>query len=136
MHDVTLFYRSFNVATLLYFLSHSNDMTSWLSSLAENVSCNVAPFFYHHSGDTTSCICYQTGNFTVWWYNILYLLSDRQLSLISKENVLCHIMLDKTEILLKVALSTINQTNESRLCYIKKLKHNIFLNELIYMIRC
>ena len=37
--------------------SHSNDMTSWQSNSAENVSCNVAPFSYHHR---------------VWWYNILH----------------------------------------------------------------
>jgi hypothetical protein len=40
--------RSFNDATLLCFLSHSNDMTSWQNISAENVSCNVASFFYHH----------------------------------------------------------------------------------------
>ena len=52
------FYRSFTNARLLWFVSHSNDMTSCQSSWAENVSCNVAPFFYHIT--------------TVWWYNILY----------------------------------------------------------------
>ena len=62
-------YRSFNDAALLHFLSHSNDMTSWQSSSAENVSCNVAPFFYHHS------------------VVIQHLVSDKQLSLISKENL-------------------------------------------------
>jgi hypothetical protein len=45
-----------------------NDM-SCQSSLAENVSCNVAPFFYHHS------------------VVIQHLVSDKLLSLISKENV-------------------------------------------------
>jgi hypothetical protein len=40
---------SFTNVTLLCFVLHSNDMTSWQSSSAENVSCNVAPFFYHHS---------------------------------------------------------------------------------------
>jgi hypothetical protein len=70
VHDVTLFCRSFNDAMLLCFLSHCNDMTSWLSSSAENVSCNVAPFFYHQCGDTTSCI--------------RHFVSDRWLSLISK----------------------------------------------------
>jgi hypothetical protein len=61
---------SCNDATLLCFLSHSNDMTSWLSSsTTENVLCNVAPFFYHHS------------------VVIQHLLSDRRFSLISKENI-------------------------------------------------
>ena len=71
VHDVTLFFPFFHQChRLLCFVSHSNDMTSCQSSLAENVSCNVAPFFYR---DTTSCI--------------RHLLSDRLLSLISKENV-------------------------------------------------
>ena len=76
VQDVTLlsFCRSFNDATLLCFLSHSNDMTSWLNSSAENVSCNIAAFLYNHSVViTTSCI--------------RHLVSDRRLSLISKENV-------------------------------------------------
>ena len=54
---------------LMCFLPHSNDMTSWQSSSAEKVSCNVAPFFYHHS------------------VVIQHLVSDRLLSLISKENM-------------------------------------------------
>ena len=41
VHDVTLFCRSFTNVRLVCFVSHSNDMTSWLSNLAENVSCNV-----------------------------------------------------------------------------------------------
>jgi hypothetical protein len=41
VHDVTLFCRSFTSVRLVCFVSHSNDMTSWLSNLAENVSCNV-----------------------------------------------------------------------------------------------
>jgi len=49
--------------------SHSNDMTLWKNSSAENVPCNVAPFFYHHS------------------VVIQHLVSDRLFSLISKENV-------------------------------------------------
>ena len=53
--------RSFTNVGLLYFVSHSNGVTSCQSSSAENVSCNVAPFFYHHS---------------VWWYNILYQTGD------------------------------------------------------------
>ena len=52
----SLFFRSFTNVGLLYFVSHSNGMTSCQISSAENVSCNVAPFFYP----------------TVWWYNILY----------------------------------------------------------------
>ena len=69
------FFRSFTNARLRCFVSHSNDMTSCQSSSAENVSCNVTPFFYHHSvcGDTPSCI--------------MHIVSDRLLSLISKENV-------------------------------------------------
>jgi hypothetical protein len=62
-------FRSFINARLLCFVSHSNDMTSCQSSSAENVSCNVAPFFYHHS------------------VVIQHLVSDRRLSLISKENI-------------------------------------------------
>jgi hypothetical protein len=34
---------------LLYLVIYSNGMTSCQSSSAENVSCNVVPFFYHHS---------------------------------------------------------------------------------------
>jgi hypothetical protein len=41
VYDVTLFCRSFTIVRLVCFVSHSNDMTSWLSSLADNVSCNV-----------------------------------------------------------------------------------------------
>ena len=63
------FFRSFTNVRLLCFVSHSNDMTSCQSSSIENVSCNVAPFFYHHS------------------VVIQHLVSDRRLSLISKENV-------------------------------------------------
>ena len=63
------FFRSFTNAMLLCFVSHSNDMTSCQSSSAENVSCNVASFLYHHS------------------VVIQHLVSDRRLSLISKENV-------------------------------------------------
>ena len=67
------FFRSFTNARLMCFVSHSNDVTSCQSSSAENVLCNVAPFFYHQCGDTTSCI--------------RHLVSDRLLSLMSKENV-------------------------------------------------
>jgi hypothetical protein len=49
------FFHSFTNVRLLCFVSHSNGMTSCQSSSAENVSCNVAPFFYHHSV-VTSCI--------------------------------------------------------------------------------
>jgi hypothetical protein len=41
VHDVTLFCRSFTNVRLVCFVSYSNDMTSWLSNLAENVSCNI-----------------------------------------------------------------------------------------------
>ena len=51
------------------FFPHSNDMTSWQNSSAEKISCNVAPLFYHYS------------------VVIQYLVSDRLLSLISKENI-------------------------------------------------
>ena len=68
------FFRSFTKVKLVCFVSHSNDMMSYQSSSAENVSCNIAPFFYHHSvDDTTSCI--------------KHLVSKRRLSLISKEGV-------------------------------------------------
>ena len=50
------FFRSFVNVGLVFFVSHSNDMTSCQSSSAVNVSCNVAPFYYHQCGDTTSCI--------------------------------------------------------------------------------
>ena len=63
MHDVTLFF-SFIHVKLLCFVSHSNDMMSYQSSSAENVSCNVAPFFHHHS------------------VVIQHLVSERRLSLI------------------------------------------------------
>ena len=48
------------------FRPHSNTMTSWTSSLAENVSCNFAAFFYHHSvviHHRASDTFYQTGYF-------------------------------------------------------------------------
>jgi hypothetical protein len=51
------------------FSLHSNEMTSWQSSSAEKMSCNIVPFFYHHS------------------VVIQHLVSDMRLSLISKENV-------------------------------------------------
>jgi hypothetical protein len=62
-------FRSFTNARIVCFVSHSNDMTSSQSSSAENVSCNITPFFYHHS------------------VVMQHLVSDRLLSLISKENV-------------------------------------------------
>jgi hypothetical protein len=43
------FYCFVNVAHIYMFTPHSNDMTSCQSSSAENISCNVALFFYHHS---------------------------------------------------------------------------------------
>ena len=57
------------VAYIDVFFPHSNNMTSWKNSSAEKISCNVAPFFYHHS------------------VVIQHLVSDRLLSLNSKENV-------------------------------------------------
>jgi len=67
-------------------------MTLCQSSSAENVSCNVAPVFLSpQCGDTTSCI--------------RHLVSDRLLSLLSKESV------HNAEILLKVALKTITPYN-------------------------
>ena len=87
------FFRSFTNVSLLYFVIHSNGMTScqsslidwlidWLvfnvqraifqlysgreSSLTENVSCNVAPLLYHHSGviqHLVSDTLYQTATF-------------------------------------------------------------------------
>jgi hypothetical protein len=59
-------YRSFTNVTLLCFDSHSNDMTSWQSSSAGNVSCNVMLFFYHHSvviQRLVSDTLYQIGDF-------------------------------------------------------------------------
>ena len=60
------FFRSFTNARLLFVVSHSNDMTSCQSSLAENISSR-------HSFITSVVI--------------KHLVSDRLLSLISKENV-------------------------------------------------
>jgi hypothetical protein len=60
------FFRSFTNVRLLCFVSHSNGMTSCQSSSAEYVSCNVAPFFYHHSvviQHLVSDTLYQTGYF-------------------------------------------------------------------------
>ena len=60
------FFHSFTNVRLLCFVSHSNGMTSCQCSSAENVSCNVAPFFYHHSvviQYLVSVTLYQTGNF-------------------------------------------------------------------------
>jgi hypothetical protein len=61
------FFRSFTNVRLLCFVSHSNDMKSCQSSSAENVSCNVAPFFYRHSvaiQHLVSDTLYQTGDWT------------------------------------------------------------------------
>jgi hypothetical protein len=51
VHDVTLFVavHSFALLTLLTLTCFPNDMTSWQNSSAEKISCNIAPFFYHHS---------------------------------------------------------------------------------------
>jgi hypothetical protein len=60
------FFLSFTNVRLLCFVSHSNGMTLCQSSSAENVSCNVAPFFYHHSvviQHLVSDNLYQTGDF-------------------------------------------------------------------------
>ena len=56
VHDVTLFCRSFTNVRLVCFVSYSNDMTSWLSNLAENVSCNVV----------TSCLLWR--HRWMWFY--------------------------------------------------------------------
>ena len=44
-----------NIKQLLFYVAytdpfspHYNDMTSWQSSSAEKVSCNLAPFFFNH----------------------------------------------------------------------------------------
>ena len=42
-------YYVFTLSTLMFSSPDSNDMTSWKRKSAENVSCNVAQFFYHHS---------------------------------------------------------------------------------------
>jgi hypothetical protein len=47
-------------------VTHSNGMKSCQSSSAENVSCKVAPFFYHHSvviQHLVSDTLYQTSDF-------------------------------------------------------------------------
>ena len=74
MHDITFicchsFYCFANIAHIDVFYPHSNDMTSSQNSLAEKISCNVEPFFYHHN------------------VVIQHLVSDRLLPLNSKENV-------------------------------------------------
>jgi hypothetical protein len=63
------FFRSFTNVRLLCFVSHSNGMTSCQSSSTENVSCNVAPFFYQHSvviQHLVSDALYQTGYFPLY----------------------------------------------------------------------
>jgi hypothetical protein len=63
------FFRSFTNVRLLCFVSHSNGMTSCQSSSTENVSCNVAPFFYQHSvviQHLVSDALYQTGDFPLY----------------------------------------------------------------------
>jgi hypothetical protein len=69
VHDVTLFCRSFTNVRLVCFVSHSNDMTKWLSNLAENISCNVVTSYllwtpqwhvtFGHCGRcaTSGCAC-------------------------------------------------------------------------------
>ena len=69
MNEWTLNSRIIFVAFIDMFSLHSNDISSWQSSSAEKISLNVVPFFYHHS------------------VVIQNLVSDRILSLISKENV-------------------------------------------------
>jgi hypothetical protein len=62
----SLFFRSFTNVGLLYFVSHSNGMTSCQISSAENVSCNVTFFFYPHSvviQHLVSNTWYQTSDF-------------------------------------------------------------------------
>jgi hypothetical protein len=39
----------FTLLTLTCFTLHSNDMTLWQNKSAGRISCNLAPFFYHHS---------------------------------------------------------------------------------------
>ena len=60
------FFRSFTNVRLLCFVSHSNGMTLCQSISAENVLCNVVPFFYHHSVVIQHLVLdtlYQTGDF-------------------------------------------------------------------------
>jgi hypothetical protein len=60
VHSIVLL----TLLTLTCFIPHSNDMTSWQNSSAEKISCNVAPFFYHHSvviQHLVSDTLYQTG---------------------------------------------------------------------------
>jgi hypothetical protein len=72
------FFRSFINIRLLCFVSHSNVMTSCQRSSAENVSCNVVPFFYHHSvviQHLVSDTLYQTGCFLQFQWKT-YLMFD------------------------------------------------------------
>jgi hypothetical protein len=65
VHSIALL----TLLTLTCFTPYSNDMTSWQNSSAVKISCNFAPFFYHHS------------------VVIQPLVSDSLLSLSAKENV-------------------------------------------------
>ena len=73
MHDVTFvavhYIALLTLLTFTCFTPLSNDMTSFQNISAENVSCNVPLFFYHHS------------------VVIQHLVSDWLHSLNSKENV-------------------------------------------------
>jgi hypothetical protein len=74
-------FRSFTNVRLLCFVSHSNDMTSCQSSSAENVSCNVAPFFYHHSvvmQHLVSDTLYQTDDFRLFRRK-MYIILDKMI---------------------------------------------------------
>jgi len=47
---------SFALFTLLTLTCFTRIPMIWQNSSAEKIACNVAPFFYHQCGDTTSCI--------------------------------------------------------------------------------
>jgi hypothetical protein len=81
VHSIALL----TLLTLTCFTPHSNDMTSWQNSSEEKISCNVAPFFYHHSvviqhfvSDTLYQTCYFFASDTAFptdetWYKQLYI---------------------------------------------------------------
>ena len=76
-----------NIAYIYVFPPHSTDMTSWQSSSAEKILCNVMPFFYHCA---------------VWWYIILY-----QTGYFLQFQRKMHIMLDKYQYLNQVFTITL-----------------------------
>jgi hypothetical protein len=73
-------YYVFTLHTLMFFSPDSNDMTSWQRSSAENVSCNVSPFIYHHNvviQHLVSDTMYHTGSFCLFQRKTYIILDKR-----------------------------------------------------------